>query len=238
MSMVKYWIKSLKNYLSYKISVYANEYSKAKRPKRIILIRHGESTANINSSIYATTPDNKIPLSKFGFSQAQNAGEKIKKIVNNESLQFYVSPFLRTQQTSEEILKSFDPSKVKVFIDPRIREQEWGNYQNPTTKHTISQTRNEVGTFYYRFAEGESGADVYDRVSSFLESLFREMDNYDREKKDNYIIVSHGLFMRLMVMRFYKLSIDSFEKMDNPKNCEIWIMERNSEGKYELKTKI
>ena len=138
--MVKYWIKSLKNYLSYKISVYANEYSKAKRPKRIILIRHGESTANINSSIYATTPDNKIPLSKFGFSQAQNAGEKIKKIVNNESLQFYVSPFLRTQQTSEEILKSFDPStsfiKITAFsVDIPVTVQLHVNYTLPKSNY-------------------------------------------------------------------------------------------------------
>ena len=29
--------------------------------------------------------------------------------------------------------------------------------------------------FFYRFPNGESGADVYDRVSTWLESLYREM---------------------------------------------------------------
>ena len=35
--------------------------------------------------------------------------------------------------------------------------------------------RARFGRFYYRFPQGESGADVYDRVSTWLESLFREM---------------------------------------------------------------
>ena len=34
--------------------------------------------------------------------------------------------------------------------------------------------RREFGSFYYRFPEGESGADVYDRVTDFLGSLNRE----------------------------------------------------------------
>jgi hypothetical protein len=32
----------------------------AKRPKRIILIRHGESEGNVDSTKYATVPDNKV----------------------------------------------------------------------------------------------------------------------------------------------------------------------------------
>jgi hypothetical protein len=26
--------------------------------------------------------------------------------------------------------------------------------------------------------------------------------------------------------------------MSNPHNCEMWVMERNSEGKYQLKSEI
>jgi len=202
------------------------------------LIRHGQSEANINPSIYDSIPDNKIKLSDLGLKQAKEVGEKLKKIVKNESMSFFVSPLMRTCQTATEIAKNFARDKVKILIDPRLREQEWGNYQNQEKMNNIFKIRKHVGKFYYRFSEGESGADVYDRVSGFLESLYREMDNFDRKKQENYVLVTHGLFMRLFIMRYYKKSIDDFEKMLNPDNCEMWVMERNSQGKYELKSEI
>jgi broad specificity phosphatase PhoE len=71
-----------------------------------------------------------------------------------------------------------------------------------------------------------------------LESLYREIDNYDRKKQGNIIIVTHGLFMRFFVMRYFKMSIEKFERMSNPENCEIWLLEKNEKGKYELKSEI
>ncbi len=46
-----------------------------------------------------------------------------------------------------------------------------------------------------------SGADVYDRVSTFLETLYRDMEKGGCG--ENAIIVSHGLFCRLFLMRYY-----------------------------------
>lgn len=88
--------------------------------------------------------------------------------------------------------------------DPRLREQERGNFQDLETMKSHEQLRLLVGRFYYRFPEGESGADVYDRVSDFLEALFRKMTNSDNTVQ-NIVIVSHGLFIRLFLMRYYKV---------------------------------
>ena len=33
--------------------------------------------------------------------------------------------------------------------------------------------RHTYGAFYYRFPHGESASDVYDRVSTFLDSMWR-----------------------------------------------------------------
>ena len=46
-----------------------------------------------------------------------------------------------------------------------------------------------------------SGADVFDRVSIFLESLYRDMGK--GRCGQNAVIVSHGLFCRLFLTRFY-----------------------------------
>jgi broad specificity phosphatase PhoE len=60
------------------------------------------------------------------------------------------------------------------MLAARIREQEFGNLQDDAQErrgHRVLE--NLVGKFYYRRPEGESGADVYDRVSDFWESIFQ-----------------------------------------------------------------
>ena len=54
------------------------------------------------------------------------------------------------------------------YEDPRIREQERGNLErfalDPEKVEEVEADRNKVGSFFYRFKTGESGADVNDRV--------------------------------------------------------------------------
>ena len=50
-----------------------------------------------------------------------------------------------------------------------------------------------------------SGADVYDRVSMFLETLYRSMKR--GLCGQNAVLVSHGLFCRLFIMRFYHWTV-------------------------------
>jgi len=42
-----------------------------------------------------------------------------------------------------------------VREDPRIREQEWGNFQDPLKMKSVMNERRKVGSFYYRFPTGE-----------------------------------------------------------------------------------
>ena len=39
--------------------------------------------------------------------------------------------------------------------DPRIREQEWGNFQDPKKMGQVMQERRSIGSFFYRFPTGE-----------------------------------------------------------------------------------
>ncbi len=56
------------------------------KPKRIILIRHGESQANIDRYLFGKVPDYTIELTEKGKVQAYEAGEKLKELVGQESL--------------------------------------------------------------------------------------------------------------------------------------------------------
>ena len=73
------------------------------KPKRIILVRHGESEGNADREMYETTPDYKLNLTSLRRNQAVEAGNTIKSIIGNESVYAYVSPYYRTRQTYAEI---------------------------------------------------------------------------------------------------------------------------------------
>lgn len=49
------------------------------KPKRILLVRHGESAANVDPLVYSNTPDHLIHLTEAGCAQAREAGAKIAR---------------------------------------------------------------------------------------------------------------------------------------------------------------
>jgi len=42
-----------------------------------------------------------------------------------------------------------------------------------------------------------------------------------RSKKENILIICHGMTLRCFVTRFLHLTVEQFESMDNPSNCDI-----------------
>ncbi|KPI83142.1 putative glycerolphosphate mutase [Leptomonas seymouri] len=158
--------------------IFSNDYRRIHYqwlPRRLLLVRHGESEANVNREVYSKTPDWKIPLTRLGREQAFDCGKRLRNIIQDEKLYIYYSPYARTRQTLEEIRRSFDESQIQgEREDERLREQEMGNYQPMADMDRTWASRNAFGRLYYRFPFGESGADVGDRVSSFFDSLLRE----------------------------------------------------------------
>merc|ERR1711970_1483330 len=84
----------------------------------------------------------------------------------------------------------------------------------------------EFGQFYYRFADGESCADVYDRASIFLESLYRR---WEFSREENLVLVSHGTFLLVFLMRLFRYTLDEFYMLDSLTNCEFVVLERASD---------
>ena len=99
------------------------------RPERIILIRHGESLGNTDRVYFSTEPDSQQELSNRGYSQAVVAGLKLRRLVGNETCRFFTSPYMRTRQTLLAVLKAFEGRTVQVTSEPRLREQDFGNFQ-------------------------------------------------------------------------------------------------------------
>ena len=207
------------------------------KPHRIILVRHGECHANTDESKFATEPDYTIELTENGIRQAYEAGLKLKELVGNETLYFYVSPFWRTRSTFENIVRSFPRSQFEYSEEPRLREQEWGYLRTYAELKQLKKERKEYGIFYYRFPGGEAGTDVYDRINDLLGSLHRDFqrENYPR----NCILVTHSLAIRLFIMRWFHLTVEEFEQMLSPKNGQLVVLQLNEEtDDYELLTPL
>eukprot|EP00758_Cryptobia_borreli_P002516 Tbor_TRINITY_DN3088_c0_g1::TRINITY_DN3088_c0_g1_i1::g.17416::m.17416 len=210
-------------------------------PENLFLIRHGESDANVNTEVYSNTPDWKIPLTKRGREQASRCGKELRhRIGPTERVSFYYSPYWRTQQTFQGISQHFSPEQLAggVREDARLREQEMGNYQPKDGMKKTWGDRTEQGRFFYRFSDGENGADVCDRVSSFLDTMFRERETCAPEfLTDHVIIVTHGLALRLFIARWFKMPLQLFDTMYNPPNGGIIQLKRSNETKKLIMTK-
>jgi len=206
----------------------------ARFPKRIILIRHGESLGNVDETLYAEIPDWKIPLTRRGERQCWDAARDLYTLTKGESIFCYCSPYKRTRETWD-IISTFlsqqeDIQVIGVREEPRIAEQQFGNFQNPRKVRTAKAERRTFGRFFFRFPNGEAGLDVYNRVSSFLATLSRDLLQFQDSGADmanlNVVICTHGLTLRLLLMRYFQLSVEDFEKSFNPQNAKLVVMDR------------
>ncbi|KAI8949504.1 phosphoglycerate mutase [Xylaria longipes] len=219
------------------------------RPRLIIVIRHGQSEGNKNREIHQTIPDHRVKLTPDGLAQARDAGRRLRAMLRpDDTLQFYTSPYRRTRETTEGILETlssdepdpspFKRSKMKVYEEPRLREQDFGNFQPCSDEmERMWQERADYGHFFYRIPNGESAADAYDRVSGFNESLWRQFGEEDFASV--LVLVTHGLMSRVFLMKWYHFSVEYFEDLRNVNHCEFLIMKlKRDSGKYLLQNKL
>ncbi|KAF2089248.1 phosphoglycerate mutase-like protein [Saccharata proteae CBS 121410] len=219
------------------------------KPRMIILIRHAQSEGNKNRDIHQFIPDHRVKLTADGWQQAEEAGRRLRSLLNpDDTLQFFTSPYRRTRETTEGILRSltsdtpspspFPRHSIKVFEEPRLREQDFGNFQPCSAEmERMWQERADYGHFFYRIPNGESAADAYDRVSGFNESMWRLFG--EEEFPSVSVLVTHGLMTRVFLMKWYHWSVEYFEDLRNINHCEFIIMKQNpANGKYLLENKL
>lgn len=189
----------------------------------IKLVRHGESKANVGEEDASTIGDHNVTLTETGYRQPLYVGEKIGWDFIKGAL-LYRSTYKRTRLTMSRLIggaaeaAGVENPQLKIYEDPRLREVEWGYDKPKDYGEFVDEMRNTHGKFFYRMAGGESPADCYDRISTFLETLMRQVE---RKNANKVLIVSHGLTMRCFVMRFLHMSIEDFDLIRNPKYCHV-----------------
>ena len=153
---------------------------------RIVLVRHGESIANVAAAeaesrgehvINAQFRDADVPLSPTGEGQAAALGRWISEnraVVDGATL--FSSPYLRANQTILRALAEAGLS-TPVIVDERLRDRDLGVLDLLTSAGVTARFPDEeirrqwLGKFYYRPPGGESWADVALRIRSFLRDV-------------------------------------------------------------------
>ncbi len=111
-----------------------------------------------------------------------------------------------------------------------MTEQQFGNFQKKSEMDAMKDEKKKFGKFYYRIPNGESGMDVYNRVSSYIGTLFREFERHDNTDQEvpggPILIITHGLTLRLFLMRWFQVSVTEFEDTYNPDNGDVVVMTR------------
>jgi broad specificity phosphatase PhoE len=192
---------------------------------RIILLRHGQSLGNVDELAYCRIPDHALPLTELGEQQARGTGPTIKELVGDGPVAAYVSPYKRTRRTFD--LLGIDAERI--VHEPRLREQDWGNLQDPVQQEMLKHQRHAFGHFFFRLPNGESGADVDDRLAAFLDGLEVRLHKDEAHPK-TVLIVSHGLTIRLLCRRLFDWSIELFESLSNVDTCENRVLDHDGTG--------
>jgi broad specificity phosphatase PhoE len=185
--------------------------------------------------MYCRVPDPDIALTERGHQQASEAGTNLRSLIETDQkpgsyqLMVYTSPYRRTKQTCADILAQFPRECVLgVREEPQLREQDFGNFQDAQTKQREKAERNAYGRFFYRFPNGESGSDVYDRLTVFEDHLVRDIDAGRFPESCNLIIVTHGLSLRIVLARWLHWTVSEYESVFNPPNCAPIVLERTA----------
>ena len=173
-------------------------------PRNLYLLRHGQSEGNLVRRQFESTGDNSLYSEDFlnihesqynltpeGVRQAKLAGNWLKENGLTYFNRKLVSNNTRAMQTAAHL----NLHGADWMIDFNLRERDGGlfNAISPEQRdldYIDQQKFYDTQSFFYRPPQGESVADVAQRVKIVLDTLARECDGKD------VLIVCHGHVMR------------------------------------------
>jgi len=210
-----------------------------------LLVRHGESEANVDNTLYSTVADHAVKLSKKGESQAREAGKEIKRHfeerygnreLENWKCRIWTSTYKRARQTAGLIAEEAGAWITDIKESIFLVEQQFGLFEGvdwangsvdqifPQELAHYNKCATFGGRFWARVPMGESRFDVCERV-------FHSLQPIRQDGIEHIIIVSHGVTLRAFVMCLFNKTPEWFEEEPNPPNCSIKLI-TSKEEKY------
>lgn len=203
-------------------------------PKNIYVLRHGQSKGNIDWKHYLTVKDCDVELTPLGKLQAARTGIELAEKIGKSNCRIYSSHYTRAEHTASIILSMLDGGNCSHSIEESLRELKWMGDNVISNPKIQKDQRAHMLNFQSANEGGESALDVYQRVEKFINRLYTE--SLSDRFPENVIIVSHGIAIRVLLMRLLKWNFKTYETLENPRNCEVFHLQANSEFKFNLLT--
>jgi broad specificity phosphatase PhoE len=203
-----------------------------------VLIRHARSTANVDPGVYATTPDHLIPLAcPVDDLDALAAGDLLRTLALDAAATCsWTSSFLRCLQTESLVMaRAFGAARDRIERREAylLREREYGDWDGLTEAQLRARDperlarREALATaherFFFRYPNGESHADVVQRMAVFIAGLHRS-------RYAHHVLFVHGITQRAFRMAWFDRTIDWMEKEPNPPNASLLAITRTDDG--------
>ncbi len=187
--------------------------------KKIIVIRHAQSEEDINPNLNGEKKDILISITERGKHQVVRTIERIEKVFSGiDSIRIYLSPSNRVLQTTSILYSKLGLDNLGVFVDPRIRNLNWGDV-TPENIKKIEEERYKVGVLHYQFPNGDYSPTFVRRIGYFVEELL--ILGKQKRFPKGVIIVTHGFAMRIITKFLLQMSDEDFRWIKNPPNCYI-----------------
>ncbi len=206
----------------------------------VVLVRHARSVANDDPRVYLTTPDHAIPLSApEGDREALTAGARIATLgLDPAAVCSWCSTYLRCLQTESLVLRAAFGERADLvgrresFL---LREQEFGDWdslsdgeiaaRDPERWAKRRRMADTLGRFYFRYPNGESRADVVQRIVLFIGKL-------QRSRYRHHFVFLHGVTQRAFRMAWFNHPVQWFEAEANPPNASVVLARRDASGRW------
>ena len=172
-----------------------------KRQLNLVLVRHGLTDWNEEGRLLGRNP---IPLNERGRAQA----EVVARILGGLSIDaVYSSPQRRTQETAEAIARELE---LTVETESGLDEVRLGHWQGKLVKELRGDPDLEkyIEDPTYVCDAIEPAVEVQERIVGFSEQIRSERG------KGNYVLVSHGDPLRLLVVHYLAMELSSFRRLE------------------------
>jgi broad specificity phosphatase PhoE len=218
--------------------------------ERLFIVRHGESIANVDPSVYRHTaeyefgiPDEKVWLTPVGWEQALACGRFLNAYlepdqdVGERRIAIWYSSFLRARQTAKGIFTALEPKISHVYERDTMVEVSFGyadglpesEVQKKFPEYWAQLKRAEAFRTKHFLASpnGESRASVASRVDLFIASLQRKTEEHGIT---DHIVVTHGATARLIAKQWLGHRYEITDASRNLNNCDVVMIAKDPEN--------
>ncbi|MBN2898046.1 MAG: alpha-ribazole phosphatase [Clostridia bacterium] len=178
---------------------------------KIVLVRHGETTANV-ARLFCGHTD--VLLTEKGIQQAEAAAEKLKDYKFTKM----ISSDLRRARKTASIINHYH--QLPIDRERGLREMNFGEcegytYEELTKLKPESFKGDRVGKWNFIFPGGESLEVMSSRIRACIDRIRQEAD-----EEDTILIVAHAGVIRMVLALEIARSNESYWRFDID-NCGI-----------------